>query len=151
MTILDGRTGSILFGHAKDAGLPPASSLKTITAAAALHYLGPDFTYETLLQYSGKIDTATGFLDGYIYIVGKTKSVLIFSIVSHASLIGSGDPSLGSWRYDETTTADFIIKKWIEAVKHAGIRKCRGIVGDTSRWNNTQTIIIDGWTWNDIG
>ncbi|CAF3495417.1 unnamed protein product [Rotaria sp. Silwood1] len=133
ITILDGQTGSILFEHAKDLGLAPASSLKTITAAAALHYLGSDYTYETLLQYSGTIDTVTGFLDGYIYI------------------IGSGDPSLGSWRYNETTTADFIIKKWIEAIKQAGIRKCRGIIGDTSRWNNTKTILIDGWTWNDIG
>jgi D-alanyl-D-alanine carboxypeptidase/D-alanyl-D-alanine-endopeptidase (penicillin-binding protein 4) len=68
---LDSRTGSILFEHAKDVGLAPASTLKTITAAAALHYLGPDYTYETLLQYSGKIDTTTGFLDGYIYIVGE--------------------------------------------------------------------------------
>ncbi|CAF0750111.1 unnamed protein product [Rotaria sordida] len=133
MTILDSRTGSILFEYAKDLGLSPASSLKTITAAAALHYLGSDYTYETLLQYSGTIDTVTGFLDGYIYIVG------------------SGDPSLGSWRYDETTTADSIIKKWIEAIKQTGIRKCRGIIGDTSRWKNKKMILIDGWTWNDIG
>ncbi|CAF0719389.1 unnamed protein product [Adineta steineri] len=99
MTVLDAQTGSILFQHAKDIGLPPASSLKTITAAAALHYLGPNYTYETLLQYSGTIHPETGFLDRYIYIVG------------------SGDPSLG----------------------------------DTSQWNNTQTLLIDGWTWNDIG
>jgi D-alanyl-D-alanine carboxypeptidase/D-alanyl-D-alanine-endopeptidase (penicillin-binding protein 4) len=76
MTILDGQTGSILFEHAKDIGLPPASSMKTITAAAALHYLGPDYTYETLLQYSGEIDKTTGFLDGYIYIVGENEKVV---------------------------------------------------------------------------
>jgi D-alanyl-D-alanine carboxypeptidase/D-alanyl-D-alanine-endopeptidase (penicillin-binding protein 4) len=79
MTILDAATGSILFEHAKDVGLPPASSLKTITAAAALHYLGQDFTYETILQYSGKIDSTTGFLDGYIYIVGETVFVFYLS------------------------------------------------------------------------
>ncbi|CAF3328233.1 unnamed protein product [Rotaria socialis] len=123
MTVLDGRTGSILFEHAKDIGLPPASSLKTITAAAALHYLGTNYTYETLLQYSGEIDTVTG----------------------------SGDPSLGSWRYDESIAANTIIKKWIETIRKAGISKCRGIIGDTSRWNNTKTMFIDGWTWNDIG
>ncbi|CAF0744350.1 unnamed protein product [Adineta steineri] len=133
MTILDAQTGSILFQHAKDIGLLPASPLKTITAAAALHYLGPNYTYETLLQYSGTIHPETGFLDGYIYIVG------------------SGDPSLGSWRYDKMTTANFIIKKWVDAIKKAGIKKCRGIIGDTSQWNNTQTLLIDGWTWNDIG
>lgn len=70
MTILDSRTGSILFEHGKDVGLIPASTMKTITAAAALHYLGGDYIYQTVLQYSGQIDTNTGFLDGYIYIVG---------------------------------------------------------------------------------
>jgi len=73
---LDSRTNSILFEYNKDVGLLPASTLKTITAAAALHYLGPDYTYETLLQYSGNIDTTTGFLDGYIYIVGETQSFI---------------------------------------------------------------------------
>ncbi len=81
MTILDSRTGSILFEHAKNVGLLPASNIKTITAAAALHYLGPDFTYETLLQYSGEIDTTTGFLDGYIYIVGQRQNLFVSFIV----------------------------------------------------------------------
>ena len=78
MTILDSRTGSVLFERAKDVGLPPASSMKTITAAAALHYLGQDYTYETVLQYSGQIDTKTGFLDGYIYILGEPQDIIHF-------------------------------------------------------------------------
>ena len=77
MTVLDSQIGSILFEYAKDTGLSPASSLKTITAAAALHYLGIDYTYETLLQYSGQINAVTGFLDGYIYVTGKIKSLLV--------------------------------------------------------------------------
>ena len=133
MTILDSRTGAILFEHGKDVGLPPASSMKTITAAAALHYLGEDFTYQTLLQYSGEIDRSTGFLDGYIYVVG------------------TGDPSLGSTRYDEATKAELIISKWVEAIRQAGIRKCRGVIGDPTRWGSTTSMITDGWTWNDIG
>jgi D-alanyl-D-alanine carboxypeptidase/D-alanyl-D-alanine-endopeptidase (penicillin-binding protein 4) len=44
--------------------------MKTVTGAAAFHYLGADYRYRTLLQYSGTID-ASGILDGYIYIVGK--------------------------------------------------------------------------------
>ena len=80
MTILDDRTSSILFEHAKDLGLPPASSLKTITAAAAVHYLGQNFTYETVLQYSGNIEPATGFLDGYISIVGKKHEMSSFCL-----------------------------------------------------------------------
>lgn len=65
--------------------------------------------------------------------------------------VGSGDPSLGSWRYDQTITAESIIEKWIDVIKQTGIRKCRGIVADTSRWNTTETMLIDGWTWNDLG
>ncbi|UJR29191.1 hypothetical protein I4U23_010405 [Adineta vaga] len=133
MTILDAQTGSILFEHAKDVAHPPASSMKTITAAAALHYLGPDYVYETSLQYSHIINKETGVLDGYIYIVG------------------SGDPSLGSSRFDETINADFIMKKWVEIIKQTGIRKCRGVIGDTSRWKHTETMLSNGWTWNDIG
>lgn len=75
---MDSHTGTILFEHAKNLGLPPASSLKTITAAAALHYLGSEYTYETLLQYSGDIDPMTGFLNGYIYISGRSKSCIDF-------------------------------------------------------------------------
>jgi D-alanyl-D-alanine carboxypeptidase/D-alanyl-D-alanine-endopeptidase (penicillin-binding protein 4) len=43
--------------------------MKTVTGAAAFHYLGADYRYKTLLQYSGTID-AQGVLDGNIYIVG---------------------------------------------------------------------------------
>ncbi|CAF0937858.1 unnamed protein product [Didymodactylos carnosus] len=52
----------------EDFGLSPASTLKTITAAVALHYLGKDFIYMTLLQHSGDLHD-DGFLDRYIYIV----------------------------------------------------------------------------------
>ena len=44
--------------------------MKTVTGAAAFHYLGPDYRYKTLLQYSGTIDPQ-GKLDGYVYIVGE--------------------------------------------------------------------------------
>ena len=44
--------------------------MKTVTGAAAFHYLGEDYRYTTSLQYSGSIN-ASGFLDGYIYVVGK--------------------------------------------------------------------------------
>ena len=70
MTILDNSTGNIIFSFNKDVGLAPASTMKTVTGAAAFHYLGPTYRYKTLLQYSGNIDPQ-GKLDGYIYIVGE--------------------------------------------------------------------------------
>jgi D-alanyl-D-alanine carboxypeptidase len=44
--------------------------MKTVTGAAAFHYLGADYRYKTWLQYSGNIN-AFGILNGYIYIVGE--------------------------------------------------------------------------------
>lgn len=70
ITILDNSTGSIPFSFNKDLGLSPASTMKTVTGAAALHYLGADYRYKTLLQCSGKVN-AFGVLNGYIYIVGE--------------------------------------------------------------------------------
>ncbi len=70
LTILDNSTGTIIFSFNKDVGLAPASTLKTVTGSAALHYLGTDYRYKTLLQYSGTIN-ASGVLDGYIYIIGE--------------------------------------------------------------------------------
>jgi D-alanyl-D-alanine carboxypeptidase/D-alanyl-D-alanine-endopeptidase (penicillin-binding protein 4) len=69
-TILDNSTGNIIFSFNKDLGLAPASTMKVVTGAAAFHYLGTDYRYKTLLQYSGNIN-ALGILNGYIYIVGK--------------------------------------------------------------------------------
>ncbi|CAF1152065.1 unnamed protein product [Didymodactylos carnosus] len=130
ITVLNSSSGSIIFEQNKDVGLSPASTLKTITTAAALHYLGKDFVYTTLLQYSGSIDSY-GNLDGYIYIVG------------------SGDPTLGTWRFTETH-ADTIIAHWLDALEREGIKSCRGIVADIGMWNTTQTMLND-WTWEDFG
>ena len=37
-----------------------------------------------------------------------------------SSRIGSGDPSLGSDRFDESTKATTIIQKWISAISTSG-------------------------------
>ncbi|CAF4403753.1 unnamed protein product, partial [Adineta steineri] len=68
ITILDSTTGNVTFSFNKDIGLAPASTMKTVTGAAAFHYLGTDYRYKTLLQYSGKVNPF-GILNGYIYIV----------------------------------------------------------------------------------
>ena len=75
ITVLDGSTGESVFDFNRNVGMSPASTMKTVTGAAALHYLGADYRYETLLQYSGSIDTS-GVLNGYIYIVGKSACTL---------------------------------------------------------------------------
>jgi D-alanyl-D-alanine carboxypeptidase len=76
ITVLNETDGRLIFGHNTNVGLSPASTMKTVTGAAAFHYLGENYRYRTLLQYSGAIN-ASGFLDGFIYLVGKTFALMI--------------------------------------------------------------------------
>ncbi|CAF0816974.1 unnamed protein product [Rotaria sordida] len=131
ITILDNSTGNIIFSFNKDVGLAPASTLKTVTGAAALHYLSKDYRYKTLLEYSGNINPF-GILNGYIYIVG------------------SGDPSLGSWRWNETM-GKVIMQRWVNLIAGKGIKHCRGIVLDLSVWPDQTQTIPAGYTWGDLG
>jgi len=130
LCVLDANTGQTLFARNENIGLATASTLKTITSATAFSLLGKDFQYQTTLAYSGTLD-ANGALHGSLII------------------IGGGDPTLGSWRYD-TTKEGFILNQWVTAIKQAGIKKIDGnIIGDDSLWGSQTT--PDGWVWQDIG
>lgn len=130
LCVLDAKTGKVVFAKNENIGLATASTLKTITSATAFSVLGKDFRYQTTLGYSGKI-TSDGTLQGNLIISG------------------GGDPTLGSWRYDQTKE-NVILTQWINAIKGAGIKKIEGhIIGD-DRLFGTQTM-PEGWIWQDMG
>ena len=83
LTVLDGKTGHVIFSDNAAIGLPTASTMKVITSITALDILGPDYTYKTRLAYTGHIDSL-GVLNGDLIITG------------------SGDPTLGSDRFPQT-------------------------------------------------
>ncbi len=130
LTVLNADNGEVLFSKNGNMGLAPASSLKTITAATAFYLLGSDFTYETNLAYTGTI-SPSGILDGDVYI------------------LGGGDPSLGSWRFDQTKT-EVVLGAWLNAIKNAGIKQIKGQIIADDHLFGTQ-IIPDGWIWQDVG
>ncbi len=110
-------------------GMAPASCQKVITAATAYELLGHDYSYKTTLGYTGKI--VNGILNGDIIIKG------------------SGDPSLGSWRYKQTTEEN-IISAFKSAISQQGINEINGnVIADESLWNGEAT--PDGWIWQDVG
>jgi D-alanyl-D-alanine carboxypeptidase/D-alanyl-D-alanine-endopeptidase (penicillin-binding protein 4) len=110
-------------------GLAPASCQKVITASTSFELLGQDYTYNTTLAYTGKIEN--GILNGDIIITG------------------SGDPTLGSWRYNETTEEN-IISEFKNAISRAGINEINGhVYADESEWKGEVT--PGGWIWEDIG
>lgn len=129
LTVMDTRNGTILFNQNDEMGLAPASCLKTVTAASAFYMLGTDYHYITTLGYSGSIRNDTLWGDIIIR--------------------GSGDPTLGSWRYESCKT-DSILQQWTAAIRQAGIKVIAGqIIGDASVFD-TQTT-PDGWIWQDMG
>lgn len=118
-----------IFEKNSDQSLYPASTIKLWVAAAALEALGPNYRFETRLEYSGSIDNQ-GMLTGDLFIKGD------------------GDPTLGSDRFD-LPTGDLLLK-WRLAVQEAGIRTIRGrIVGDTSSFESQMA--SPTWLWEDMG
>jgi serine-type D-Ala-D-Ala carboxypeptidase/endopeptidase (penicillin-binding protein 4) len=129
LCVLDANTGKMLYAKNEQIGLATASTLKTITAATAFSILGKDFQFQTTLAYTGTI-TTDGILKGNLII------------------IGSGDPTLGSWRYQNKENA--VLTQWVTAIKSAGIKKIEGTIIGDDRIFGTQTT-PEGWVWQDIG
>jgi serine-type D-Ala-D-Ala carboxypeptidase/endopeptidase (penicillin-binding protein 4) len=130
LTVLDAKTGETVFAANPNMGLATASTLKTITSVTAFNILGKNFQYQTQFGYTGCIDS-TGTLNGDVIIKG------------------SGDPTLGSWRYEGHHEND-ILNQMVAALQKAGIKKVNGrIIGDDSIFGSQS--IPDGWIWMDLG
>jgi len=128
MYVVDGRTGKTVFEKNAQIGLAPASCQKIITSASAFELLGKDYTYKTEFGYDGNISNNS--LNGNLYIVGN------------------GDPTLGSWRWKQTSE-NYITKKIFDELKALKINSVTAFVIDNTKWG-TQTIPA-GWVWEDIG
>ncbi|WP_165958021.1 D-alanyl-D-alanine carboxypeptidase/D-alanyl-D-alanine-endopeptidase [Segetibacter sp. 3557_3] len=127
--VVNAETGKVVYDHNAQVGLAAASSQKILTSIAALELLKPSFRFETALGYTGNI--SSGILNGNLV------------------LTGSGDPTLGSWRYPATKET-VLLDNFAKAVKSAGITSISGnILVDAASWE-TQTI-PGGWIWDDIG
>lgn len=121
--------GRVLAEHNAERLMMPASNMKLISTGAALHALGPDYRYETVIGHDGEV--IDGTLHGNLYIVG------------------GGDPTLGS-KDSIAVSLERTFAEWELMLKDAGIRRIEGhIVGD-GRW-------LDGmieeptWMLNDAG
>ncbi len=62
--------GRTLLAHNAGEAMNPASVMKLITTTAALDLLGPAFTWRTEMFAQGRLDTATGRLDGDLVLKG---------------------------------------------------------------------------------
>lgn len=127
--VVNSKTGEMVYDKNGNVGLAGASTQKVITSSTAFELLGHDYAYKTSLAYDGSIKNK--ILDGNIIISG------------------SGDPSLGSWRYS-TTKEDKILNDFKSAILKEGIHKVKGtIYASDTLWRSE--IIPPGWIWEDLG
>lgn len=130
LTVINTQTGEVIFSANGNTGLPPASTLKTVTSITAFNVLGKDFTWKTSVAYTGSI-SSEGTLEGDVI------------------LLGSGDPTLGSARYSQSAPKP-LLERWVAAIRQAGIKRINGSVLSDDRLFGTQSLPL-GWIWQDIG
>lgn len=70
LQVIDVATGEEVFAFEPDRPLSPASTMKVVTAAAALRHLGPAYTFTTPVLTDGRLDGA-GTLKGNLYVQGS--------------------------------------------------------------------------------
>ena len=126
--VVDTKTGKIIFDKNAQIGLAPASCQKVVTSASAFEMLGKEYAY---------ITSFTNYSDVSYKDLGE-------KIVVSAS----GDPSLGSWRW-EATKPELLFKGLAGAFKNNINADKLKIVIEQKNWSTNN--IPGGWVWEDIG
>jgi len=130
LCVADAGTGDILIDYNSGISLTPASVMKVITTAAALELLGPGYTFNTRVGYTGTLNKRFGRLKGNIII------------------LGGGDPALGSKYF--TDHYEGFIDNWVAEIKKLGIKRIRGkVITDDSYYDYLP--VPAKWLWEDEG
>lgn len=118
--------GDVLYSLNAERLLQPASNAKLFTSAAALHYLGPVFSFRTTLFGTGPVD-AGGVLRGDLLLEGR------------------GDPNLSGRFYSDSVTYAF--DRLAEALRARGVTRVAGdLVADNTYFDGPE--MGEGWPWD---
>ena len=105
-----------LFARDENRFLAPASNMKIATTAAALHFLGPEFRYQTFVFADGPIEN------------GVLRGDLI--------LYGTGDPGISDRFYRDGTE---VFESFSKQIADAGITRIEGaVVGDATYFSGPE-------------
>ncbi|MFM2363033.1 MAG: hypothetical protein RLZZ316_1935 [Bacteroidota bacterium] len=128
-SVFNTQTNEPVFEQWPQLGLAPASIQKIFTSIAAFDILGKEYRFKTQLGYEGTIKDS--ILQGNFIIKG------------------SGDPTLGSFRFSKGSELEQI-KQLTTPFLKLPIRKLSGKISIYSQHFSAQSI-PDGWIWQDIG
>lgn len=115
LSVVDVKTGQVVYERNANVALSPASTMKVLTSAAALRNLGPAYQFTTDLFYSGDI-TPTGTLRGTLYVKGH------------------GDPTLTTER----------LWRMVEELQLSGVDRIEGSVVFDDSFHERATAMV-GW------
>ncbi len=116
--VIDAKTGNVVFDKNSQVGLAAASTQKIITAATAFELLGKDYKYKTEIRKKAQ----------WTYIVGY------------------GDPTLGSWRFNKNASDIFFAE-----IADAMQKNKRFIDELVSIDPYFDKLLPGGWIYEDIG
>lgn len=120
MMVYDLTADSVLYAVGERQTLRPASTMKVLTAIAALDKLGGAYLYKTRLCHTGTVVDSTKTLHGDIYIIGGM------------------DPRIGA---DD-------VRSFALSVKECGVDTIRGNVYADRSMKNAD-LAGEGWCWDD--
>lgn len=117
--------GEYFYKRNEDKLMIPASNLKLITTAAALHYLGKNYRFKTEVSALGDIEGTV--LKGDIIVRGY------------------GDPTISGRFYNDNIYR--IFNDWADSVLEHGIDEIDGnIIGDDNAFDDIG--LGEGWSWD---
>ncbi len=120
--IINARSGRTIYGRNANQSMTPASNMKLVTTAAALHYLGPDYVYQTTIAVRG--------------------NTLV--------IIGSGDPLLGD-RITDTKNGrkpDWILEDIAEILIQNDVNNIKDIIVDTAVFDDE--LVHPNWPASEL-
>jgi D-alanyl-D-alanine carboxypeptidase/D-alanyl-D-alanine-endopeptidase (penicillin-binding protein 4) len=127
--VVDAQTGQVVFDKNSRIGLAPASTQKIITSVTAFELLGKEYRYKTEMGITNKLENG---------LTGK-----------NLNIIGNGDPTFGSWRWERTNKQN-VLKDFLNVLKSNNLY----FISDSYNFGVThfeKQSIPDGWIWQDIG
>ena len=115
-------SGRIVYQHRPEASMIPASNMKLVTTAAAVHYLGADYTFETKI----------GLLDGDLVV------------------IGGGDPLLADPEHDDVPcqAVDAMMNTIVGVLQKSGLTSINNVIVDTSFFDDIR--VHPSWPLDDL-
>ncbi len=129
MYVIESKTGKLVFSRNEQLGLAPASCQKIVTSISAFELLGKNYYYKTFIGHDGIIK------DG--------------KLIGNIIITGSGDPTLGSWRWPQTKR-ELLFANILAAIRKKNISSIEGGIYINDLDFSFQPL-PDGWIWQDIG